>query len=1041
MSVFKKIDNNDITITPFDVHKEYILDASTYSSSYGAQVLGANYHSYSFADPIRGKNINLESKNLNGTYKSIIYDSVNHLYYKNPDNPNKNFGGNLPERETRFLGEKAHIISVPSTIYDLRILSGSINFKDHFIETLPLDREKLITASSTVYNTPPLIANHWEFESSQSGLVDLYGTTRLQQATSSIPSEGAGFIIQTGSQALVGTGSIMFKVHAYDTVTGRPGSNLTHSYNAGNGLQLKPATDFTGSNVTNWWTYEGGQALGNNASHGMPVYNITMWVKPPDWNEMPNKVTGAPGQSTIITRDKNAYFELNMLTSSYDSYTNNPKGLLPLQMHWGATGSNATDSTIQAAIDKGFGLATGSWNLISVQQEFWPGDAFLGTSGSQYQELPPWGHSPAKTTLRIFRPDPNNHRGYTVIKQVGYATQSIEPGTANLPSHSWSNEIYRAVTSSIQYDRSLYVGASGSYSLGAAQSANPGVNTKMNAFTGSMDDIRFYESSLTDTHLTTLYKHPYLRLDQIAPMTASFDLLDDGYGNFIDKGINSNNFVSESNLVGYYGFNELFTILNQTSGSSDILLHRGLGPTKVKDLSTYKNHGISDKVKYTPGIAVFAQSGSIRSADSINYYQSSVQSGIRAQFNNSGSIKIPHHTKLNLGHPRGFAISFWVKIPENQIPGINTILRTERYETTGAGGNAGGTRIPCFNMISGSTAGRDYVTLITKTGLSNISKLDNSSGQYFQEFSNKGVNDTYPYNIELKNTHFQQDGEDIEYCESNKINTLVVRRSDGKKTTVLESKLPLAPLVDNHIVLEKAGDVLNLWINGKLDRTVVDSLGCTDNESDIFLGDDGLGWVTGSNITHTFPYPVKPFSGSLDEIRFYNTSLTEGQVLSLYDNSWKESTAYQEDAVGNTFYEQGLLSLTNTNYPRYFSGSLHEGTATIGNSSAAIFSENFKLSLKNTRRIYEHKIKCHTKASDFNLSLNPTLLKPIIDECGNVTNSEELRDFATKPEFNPYLTTVGLYDEFGRMLAVAKLAKPIQKLQNVDMTFVVRFDR
>ena len=312
-----------------------------------------------------------------------------------------------------------------------------------------------------------------------------------------------------------------------------------------------------------------------------------------------------------------------------------------------------------------------------------------------------------------------------------------------------------------------------------------------------MDDIRFYESSLTDTHLTTLYHHPYLRLDQIAPMTASFDLLDDGFGNFIDKGIDSNNFVSESNLVGYYGFNELFTILNQTSGSADILLHRGLGPTKVKDLSTYENHGISDKVKYTPGIAVFAQSGSIRSADSINYYQSSIQSGIRAQFNNSGSIKIPHHTKLNLGHPRGFAISFWVKIPENQIPGINTILRTERYETTGAGGNAGGTRIPCFNMISGSTAGRDYVTLITKTGLSNISKLDNSSGQYFEEYSHKGVNDIYPYNIELKNTHFQQDGEDIEYCKTNEINTIVVRRSDGKKTTVLESSIPLPPLVDN----------------------------------------------------------------------------------------------------------------------------------------------------------------------------------------------------------------------------------------------------
>ena len=1034
MSVFKKIDNNDVTVTPFDVHKEYVLDPTTYSSSFGAQIMGANYHSYSFADPIKGKNIDNEVKNLNGTYKSIIYDSINHLYYKEPDDPNKNFGGNLPEKETRFLGEKAHIISIPSTIYDLRIKSGSINFKDHFIETLPLDREKRITASATTYHTPPLIANHWQFESSQSGLVDLYGTTRLSQATSSIPIHGPGFIIQTGSQAFVGTGSILFKVHAYDTVAGV-------SYNAGNGLLLKPATDFTGSNVTNWWTTAGGQAIGNKETHGMPVYNITMWVNPPDWNKMPNKVTGAPGQSTIISRDRNTYFELNMLTSSYDSYTNNPKGLLPLQMFYGGTGSNATEADIQTAIDKGFGLATGSWNLVNIQQEFWPGDAYLGTSGSKYQELPPWGNSPAKTTLRIFRPDPNNHRGYTVIKRVGYATQSIEPGAGTLPSHSWSNQTIRAVTSSIQYDRNLYVGASSSYAMGSALNSNPGADTKFNAFTGSMDDIRFYESILTDTHLTTLFNHPYLRLDQIPPMTASFDLVDDGNYNFVDKGIDQGNFVSESKLVGYFGFNELYKVLNQVSSSSDILLHKGLGPTKVIDNSIYENHGISDKVKFTPGIAVFAQSGSIRSADSINYYQSLVNSGIRAQFNNSGSIKIPHHPKLNLGDPSGFAISFWVKIPENQIPGLNTILRTERYETTGAGGNAGGTRIPCFNMISGSTAGRDYVTLITKTGLSNESILNNATGQYFIQPSNKGVNDTFPYQIELKNTHFQKDGVDIEYCESNKINTVVVRRSDGKKTVVLESKNPLPPLVDNHVVIEKAGSTLSIYINGKLDNEVEDSLGCTDNNSDVFFGDDGLGWVTASNITHTFPYPVRPFSGSLDEIRFYNSSLTDGQILSLYDNSWKASSAYQEEVVGNTFYEQGLLTLTNTNYPRYFSGSLHEGTATIGNNTVAIFSENFTLELKNTRRIYEHKIKCHTKASDFNLSLNPTLLKPIIDECGNVTDSTELRDFAKEPEFNPYVTTIGLYDEFGRMLATAKLAKPIQKLQNVDMTFVVRFDR
>ena len=1033
MSVFKKIDSKDVTITPFDVHKEYVINSANYSSSFGVQILGANYHSYSFADPIRGKSILNESKNLNGTYKSIIYDSVNHLYYRDPSNPSKNFGGNLPEKESRFLGETAHIISVPSTIYDLRILSGSILFKDHFMETLPLEREKQITDLPTYYTTPPLIANRWQFETSQSGLIDSLGTTALQQVTR---SSGAPFLIQTGSQALVGTGSVMFKVSGYST---NADGTLT---NIGGGIQLKPASDFTGSNIANWWTHystasnEGGQGSGTNEEHGMPFYNITMWVKPPDWNTMPNNVTGAPGRSTIITRDKNSYFELNMLTSSYGDNSNNPKGILPLQMFWGATGSNCTGENIQDIVDEGFGLATGSWNLVSVQQEFWPGDAYVGTSGSQYEELPPWGHNAAKTTLRIYRPDPIDERGFTVVKKVGYATASIFA-----PDLDWTNLDTRAVTSSIQYDRNLYIGSSGSYSQGASLPTVPGTATKDNAFTGSMDDIRFYESRLNDTQLTTLYRHPYLSLDQIAPMTASFNISDDGYGNFIEKNIDSTNFVSNDNLVGYYGFNDLFTVVNQTSGSSDLVLHKGQGPTKIKDLSPYNNHGISDKVKYTPGIAVFAQSGSNRSADSINYYQSSVQSGIRAQFNNSGSIRIPHHPKLNLGHPDGFAISFWVKIPENQIPGLNTITEIEAYGTTGEDGGAGGTSEPCVNLISGSTAGRDYVTLITKTGLSNISKLNNATGQYFKEYSNKGVNDIYPYKIELKNTHFQKNGKDIEFCETNKINTLIVRRSDGKSSAVIESTLPLSPLVDNHIVLEKSGDNLNLWINGRLDNTVVDKLGCTDNKSDIFFGDDGLGWVTGSNISQTTPYPVTPFSGSLDEVRFYNTALTENQVLSLYDNSWKESTAYQDNVVGNTFYEQGLLSLTNTNYPRYYSGSLHEGTATVGNPSTAIFSENFKLTLKNTRRIYEHKVRCHTKASDFNLSLNPTLLKPLIDECGNVTTSEELREFATKPDFNPYLTTVGLYDEYGRMLAVAKLAKPIQKLQNVDMTFIVRFDR
>ena len=40
----------------------------------------------------------------------------------------------------------------------------------------------------------------------------------------------------------------------------------------------------------------------------------------------------------------------------------------------------------------------------------------------------------------------------------------------------------------------------------------------------------------------------------------------------------------------------------------------------------------------------------------------------------------------------------------------------------------------------------------------------------------------------------------------------------------------------------------------------------------------------------------------------------------------------------------------------------------------------------------------------------------------------------------PYITTIGLYDDKARLLAVGKCAQPIQKRDDIDMNFVVRWD-
>ena len=46
----------------------------------------------------------------------------------------------------------------------------------------------------------------------------------------------------------------------------------------------------------------------------------------------------------------------------------------------------------------------------------------------------------------------------------------------------------------------------------------------------------------------------------------------------------------------------------------------------------------------------------------------------------------------------------------------------------------------------------------------------------------------------------------------------------------------------------------------------------------------------------------------------------------------------------------------------------------------------------------------------------------------------------TGSDFRPYITQVGLYNDFGDLLAVAKLGAPLKKRQDVDVTINVKFD-
>jgi hypothetical protein len=123
--------------------------------------------------------------------------------------------------------------------------------------------------------------------------------------------------------------------------------------------------------------------------------------------------------------------------------------------------------------------------------------------------------------------------------------------------------------------------------------------------------------------------------------------------------------------------------------------------------------------------------------------------------------------------------------------------------------------------------------------------------------------------------------------------------------------------------------------------------------------------------------------------------------------------------VGNIFYAHGMIVITNqsSSYQNFLVG----------------FASTASISFQNEHIIYENEVRCIVRESDYNLSYNPTLVT------GSYT-SGSLRSFVTSSVFQPYVTTIGLYNDENDLLMVAKLGKPIVLSSDTDMTFIVKYD-
>ena len=93
------------------------------------------------------------------------------------------------------------------------------------------------------------------------------------------------------------------------------------------------------------------------------------------------------------------------------------------------------------------------------------------------------------------------------------------------------------------------------------------------------------------------------------------------------------------------------------------------------------------------------------------------------------------------------------------------------------------------------------------------------------------------------------------------------------------------------------------------------------------------------------------------------------------------------------------------------------------------------MTFQNITKINSTLIFCRASPDEFNYSANPTYTNQGTGQVRVIRPGNE----DTERSFT-FPTTIGLHDASGKMLAVAKMSRPIEKNDEKDITFRVRLD-
>jgi hypothetical protein len=216
------------------------------------------------------------------------------------------------------------------------------------------------------------------------------------------------------------------------------------------------------------------------------------------------------------------------------------------------------------------------------------------------------------------------------------------------------------------------------------------------------------------------------------------------------------------------------------------------------------------------------------------------------------------------------------------------------------------------------------------------------------------------------------------------------------------------------VAIVKENTTMSLYLDGEIqDSASLPDVGELHNFAPITLGANRVwgGYYAQSNPGvpgATQQYPLMEtranWKGGISNLAIFNRALTPPEISYAVATSGRLS-----NIVGNVFYNHGIITLTSEK-AKYRAGS-----------QGPMFS-HCTLSFENTHNIMEHQYTCNIKEREYMYTMNPTIMDD--NKLGTI------KHYVTRSEWSPYVTTIGLYDEYARLLAVGKLSRPIKKSED-----------